>query len=37
MRAKDDEREYNSKEAEDVKNEDQSFKFRKPTADDGID
>lgn len=37
MRPKDDQWEQNSKEAEYVENEYQSFKFGKPAADDGID
>ena len=37
MRTKDDQREYNSEEAKDVKNEDQPLESRKPSADDGID
>ena len=37
MRTKDNQWEYDSEETKDMKNEDQSLKFRKPSADYGID
>ena len=36
MRPKGDQCNYNSEEAEDMENQDQSFKFGKPAADDGV-